>query len=330
MLSFIARLFVAFSLICSATAALAQGLPVGPRLIPYEGTLWDGGAPANGEYDFIFILCSTPDPAECTLADYDDPLDNWGASVLWVGTHAEADGYGVVVVAQGSFSVMLGETLDLGDTVLASSDLYLGMAVQPAGSPAGSFVELENRQRITPTPYVHSKLGSHDLVEIFEQRLVPAGAVMPFAGSSPPPGWLVCDGSAISRTTYADLYAVVGVAFGTGDGSTTFNLPDMRARFARGADGATPLGATGGSASHSHDLPDHAHSIDHDHPSQRTGGPIGVGGSWSADFANWALYNHTHDVDLDPIVATSGAGGADTISGPNVPPYVSLSYIIKH
>ena len=54
----------------------------------------------------------------------------------------------------------------------------------------------------------------------------PTGAVMAFAGSSAPEGWLVCDGSAVSRTTYADMFAVIGTTYGSGDGSTTFNLPN--------------------------------------------------------------------------------------------------------
>lgn len=55
---------------------------------------------------------------------------------------------------------------------------------------------------------------------------VPTGALMGFAGSTAPSGWLVCDGSAVSRTTYADLFARIGSTYGDGDGSTTFNLPD--------------------------------------------------------------------------------------------------------
>ena len=57
----------------------------------------------------------------------------------------------------------------------------------------------------------------------------PTGAVMAFAGSSAPEGWLVCDGSAVSRTTYADLFAVIGTTYGSGDGNTTFNLPEKYA-----------------------------------------------------------------------------------------------------
>lgn len=59
-------------------------------------------------------------------------------------------------------------------------------------------------------------------------QFLPAGVVVPFAGSSAPTGYLLCDGTAVSRTTYAALFAVLSTTFGSGDGSTTFNLPDMR------------------------------------------------------------------------------------------------------
>ncbi|MBI5219740.1 MAG: tail fiber protein [Bacteroidia bacterium] len=60
---------------------------------------------------------------------------------------------------------------------------------------------------------------------------------MPFAGTTAPTGYLLCDGSAVSRTTYAALFAAMGTAYGSGDGSTTYNLPDLRGRFLRGVDG---------------------------------------------------------------------------------------------
>lgn len=65
---------------------------------------------------------------------------------------------------------------------------------------------------------------------------VPIGAQMAFAGSTPPTGWLLCYGQAISRTTYAGLFATIGTAYGIGDGTTTFNLPDKRGRASIGAD----------------------------------------------------------------------------------------------
>ena len=63
---------------------------------------------------------------------------------------------------------------------------------------------------------------------------VPTGIVQFFAGSSAPKGWLVCDGSAVSRTEYDELFEVIGTTYGAGDGSTTFNLPNLIDRFAEG------------------------------------------------------------------------------------------------
>jgi len=63
--------------------------------------------------------------------------------------------------------------------------------------------------------------------------VMPTGVVLPFAGTAAPTGWLACDGTAISRTTYASLFAAISTSYGVGDGSTTFNLPDLRGRFPR-------------------------------------------------------------------------------------------------
>lgn len=109
---------------------------------------------------------------------------------------------------------------------------------------------------------VESKFASGSSVSL------PAGMLAPFAGASAPSGWLLCGGQAVSRTTFAALFAVIGTAYGAGDGSTTFNLPDLRGRVAAGKDdmggsaanrltnaGAgitgTTLGASGGDQNHS-------------------------------------------------------------------------------
>lgn len=67
--------------------------------------------------------------------------------------------------------------------------------------------------------------------------VAPAGAVLFFAMAAAPVGWLVCDGSLVSRATYAALFAAIGALYGAGDGATTFKLPDLRGEFLRGADG---------------------------------------------------------------------------------------------
>jgi len=63
---------------------------------------------------------------------------------------------------------------------------------------------------------------------------IPSGIIQPFGGASAPTGYLACDGSAVSRTTYADLFASIGTTWGAGDGSTTFAVPDLRGAFLRG------------------------------------------------------------------------------------------------
>lgn len=65
---------------------------------------------------------------------------------------------------------------------------------------------------------------------------MPSGATLPYAGPTAPTGWLLCDGSAVSRTTYPTLFAAIGTTWGAGDGSTTFNVPDMRGRVPAGRD----------------------------------------------------------------------------------------------
>jgi microcystin-dependent protein len=105
-----------------------------------------------------------------------------------------------------------------------------------------------------------------DVVEVFESA-VPLGSVTMWAGDSGdvPTGWDLCDGSAISRSTYSDLYTLLGNTFGAGDGSTTFNLPDMRDRFVVGAGSSYARNAQGGSTSndigHTHTVNSHSHSI---------------------------------------------------------------------
>lgn len=90
--------------------------------------------------------------------------------------------------------------------------------------------------------------------------LVPAGTITATGRSTAPSGWLICDGSAVSRSTYADLFSAIGTSFGAGDGSTTFQVPDLRGRSPVGRDSTQTefdsLGESGGSKSHAHSLSD--------------------------------------------------------------------------
>jgi microcystin-dependent protein len=100
------------------------------------------------------------------------------------------------------------------------------------------------------------------LVTAVQQALVPAGAVQAFAMNSAPAGWLAADGTAVSRSTYAALFAAVSTTYGAGDGSTTFELPDLRGYFVRGS-GTNGDGTAAGTfgVKQSDDLKAHDHTV---------------------------------------------------------------------
>ena len=92
------------------------------------------------------------------------------------------------------------------------------------------------------------KLIDIDRLREFKNKLPvfeswPAGVIIPFAGTSVPTGYLLCNGAAVSRTDYANLFAAIGTIYGAGDGSTTFNLPDARDRVLQGASGTHSAGS---------------------------------------------------------------------------------------
>jgi microcystin-dependent protein len=91
--------------------------------------------------------------------------------------------------------------------------------------------------------------------------LIPAGAIMPFAMNGAPTGWLAADGTAVSRSTYATLFAAIATTYGVGDGATTFNVPDLRGYFVRGS-GTNSDGTISGTfgAKQADELKSHTHT----------------------------------------------------------------------
>lgn len=122
------------------------------------------------------------------------------------------------------------------------------------GGGVASTKTLEFDIGASPNPAITA--DSTGLISVTGGGFVPTGALMPFAGSSAPAGWLLANGTAVSRTTYSKLFAVIGTSYGVGNGSTTFNLPDGRSRYFIGLDSGSAsndaLGETGGSASSAH------------------------------------------------------------------------------
>lgn len=120
---------------------------------------------------------------------------------------------------------------------------------------------------------------------------LPVGSVVPFVGTSIPSGMLLCDGSAVSRTTYSSLFTIIGTSFGSGDGSTTFNVPNFRTgnRIPIGKNSSVAaidtLGKSGGSFNHTHTSTAHAHSFTHNHD---------MGNHTHAYDHSHTMGNHTH------------------------------------
>lgn len=157
------------------------------------------------------------------------------------------------------------------------------------------------------------------------------GVIFPFGGTSAPAGFLMCDGSAVSRAAYPLLFATIGTAFGNGDGSTTFNVPDLRGRVPAGKDdmggsaanrltnggsgvAGNTLGAVGGAETHTlsaSQIPPHTH-------------PLPAAGAGTGAGSNAQLYQGTNTGNINTS-ANTGGGAAHN----NTQPTMVLNYIIK-
>lgn len=143
--------------------------------------------------------------------------------------------------------------------------------------------------------------------------LTPTGSLMPFAGSSSPSGWLICDGSTVSRTTQSVLFAVVGSAFGSGDGSTTFNLPDMRGRDARGLISLANVTGTGSASSNNATFTAHGYNRTGVHVQLSSGTLSGL--TTNTDY--WTIFIDANTLAFATSKANAIAGTKITLSGSN-------------
>lgn len=187
----------------------------------------------------------------------------------------------------------------------------------------------------------------------------PTGTTLPYAGSTAPSGWLLCYGQAVSRTTYANLFTVLSTTYGSGDGSTTFNLPDLRGRLPAGQDNmggsaanritsggsgitGTTLGAAGGAETHTlttAQLSSHNHTQDahtHTQNSHSHSGAFGTNNSGgltrlavpgdNVDSSGYSISSTTPtNQNTTATNQTAGSGNAHN----NTQPTIILTYIIK-
>jgi microcystin-dependent protein len=183
-----------------------------------------------------------------------------------------------------------------------------------------------------PTMPTGTKDNRVATTEFVVNNAVPTGALVMWSTSSAPDGYLLCNGTAVSRTVYADLFAVIGTTFGGGNGSSTFNLPNYTNRMPVGAGGLYPLSERLGSKDAI--VPAHSHT-----------GSVNTAGAHVHTYSRAALQTafkqgQSNAVPNDISTQNTGSAGAhthtitinetgDSVTGANMPPYLSINFIIR-
>lgn len=275
---------------------------------------------------------------------------------LYIVRNATTGGQNITVRTASGF----GSALINGFTQIVYCD---GTNVLTASPP---FNSSNNNMAIGGNVVVGGNLSVDGGVFIDGVAVVPPGTIVEYGGGTAPFGWLLCDGAAVSRATYADLFAALGTTYGAGDGSTTFNVPNRINRFGVGAGGLYARGSTGGSATettssagaHDHtgfvtptaitaaQMPSHTHTGttstngDHAHGVPGFFGGAGAGPNASLDPIN-ANFSTTVAGAHNHTFTTNATGGGDahshaivnqpahTHTVTTIPPYVASNYIIK-
>lgn len=214
----------------------------------------------------------------------------------------------------------------------------MGIAVDEFGTPYRTIEIIDDKtdgQTIRDGSITTEKIDSNFVskVEIVSQ----AGIISMWSMTTPPDGWLICDGSAVSRAEYPNLFAVIGAYYGAGDGVNTFNIPDARGRVLVGTDGSFEFPSVGskyGTKTHTlvqSELPSHDHSLNdpgHTHFTDAAAiatagvqGGVGVN-ALIAGAGNATALNNTTGITISPV-------GGDQPHN-NIQPSLCIHYIIKY
>ena len=225
-------------------------------------------------------------------------------------------------------------TSDLDKTVSTATQTALNLKANLAGPTFTGTVTLPSTTvAVTPSPGDNTtKPATTAFVTSAIQLAVPSGTILVWPWVTAPDGYLLCQGQAVSRTAYSALFTLFTTTFGSGDGSTTFNLPDLRNRMPLGQSAGKNLGDTGGSenavvVSHTHiftgvPLPNHSHTYE-----KPTSTAPQSGSSTNCLVPSGATLN-TSSVSAGTPSGTNSTEGESGV-GKNLPPYLVVNYIIK-
>ena len=233
--------------------------------------------------------------------------------------------------AAGNFTVS-GALAVTGTTVLTGATTITGALGGSTATFSGAISSVS--PTFTGTPLAPTATAGTNTTQIATTAFVlsngtPTGGLIMWGTGSAPSGWLLCNGTAVSRSTYSALFAVIGTTFGVGDSSTTFNLPNYTNRMPYG----TTVGATGGSAdavvvSHNHSATSAVSDPTHLHASTGNGAPNGVGAGVAMTGEADGGFNTTSastGITVATTIATAGVSGTNA----NLPPYLGINFIIK-
>jgi len=308
-----------------------------PQLINYQGFITDkDGKALSGDFTVVFSLYNRLE----------------GGDPLWQETHAG------ISVENGLLNVMLGSVDSTLSLEILSGIRYVGIKVDDGN-------ELSPRMRLASVPYSMqsekstfadsatyalkaTKANALDAPDGDPENavyvdndgntkiagrvkdktgfIIPVGSILPFAGDSTfIGGWLVCDGSEISRTDYADLFKVIGITYGGGDGVSTFNLPNLKGRIPVGLDEGqaefNAKGKTGGENEHTltiTEMPTHNHNE----------GNFSRLLQWTGTGTTGSVDNTTYEPNIVTFGTIQPAGGGQAHN--NLQPYIVMNYIIKY
>lgn len=248
----------------------------------------------------------------------------------------------------GAYSLPSGTLVNTGDTILVSQH---NPAMQDVEQAIGNTLDRDGKGGMRaplnmggkPITNAANGVNPSDVAtvgQLVTSPSVPIGAVIDYFGPAPPSGYLFPYGQAISRTTYADLFALIGTTQGAGDGSTTFNLPDYRGRVGAGKDdmggtsaarlntlSSTTLGASGGEQTHAlmtPEMPSHTHALtDPGHSHSTLGSGIAAYAPGSGALTAAAATTGTSYANIS--IGSTGGGGAHN----NVQPTIVVGKIMR-
>jgi microcystin-dependent protein len=265
----------------------------------------------------------------------------WTANRRWRLKSGSSTRYGTVVSSSFTSETTITVTVDSGS--LSASHSLAALSVVSADHVPRSYITSASVSAAISGFITSASVSTAISVAM------PVGAVMPYAGASAPTGWLLCYGQAVSRTTYAALFAAISTTYGTGDGTTTFNLPDLRGRVVAGQDDmggssanrltnqtggldGDTLGATGGAETHTlttDQIAAHQHFVARD-TSLSDGSPSLSNTQYVAQANSTGgsgTYNLQGTSSAADVGLSSSAGGGGAHN--NVQPTIILNYIIK-